>query len=269
MSSAQLEYLNQDVWKDGIFDNKVVFCTGGSGSICSAQVRALVHLGANACIIGRNVEKTRRMAANIATTRLGAEVMVSLQSMCATSKTCKLQRGQCARDLGGIDFVTNYVRYLSSSSKDYSIFEVNLIDTKPVPQSQNQSSPTTESLTLQISVDGSKVVAHCVTPSPDPGSLDHAQTIYCHFSHLGTWKSCRAAVEVKSDAQKDMVAPMPCKVLSVQKDRGDKVEVGDVVMVVESMKMEVSLKASGAGQFQTQWKAGDAVNEGQVLYQVV
>src|SRR3954470_13005603 len=64
------EYLS-DVWRDGIFgkspcfamlyssirialtaikDNKVVFCTGGAGTICSAQVRAMVHLGANACI---------------------------------------------------------------------------------------------------------------------------------------------------------------------------------------------------------------------------
>jgi biotin carboxyl carrier protein len=62
-------------------------------------------------------------------------------------------------------------------------------------------------------------------------------------------ESCRAAVEVGCDAQEDLVAPMPCKVLSVQKVRGDKVEVGDIVIVVEGMKMQVSLKASRAGQF--------------------
>jgi peroxisomal 2,4-dienoyl-CoA reductase len=47
-------------------ENKVVFCTGGAGTICSAQVRAMVALGANACIIGRNVEKTENMAKDIA-----------------------------------------------------------------------------------------------------------------------------------------------------------------------------------------------------------
>ncbi|KAK3062046.1 peroxisomal 2 4-dienoyl-CoA reductase sps19, partial [Coniosporium uncinatum] len=54
------EYLSS-VWRDSIFANKVAFVTGGAGTICSAQTRALVHLGANACIIGRNVEKTEGM----------------------------------------------------------------------------------------------------------------------------------------------------------------------------------------------------------------
>ena len=31
----------------------VVFCTGGGGTICSVQVKALVALGANAAILGR------------------------------------------------------------------------------------------------------------------------------------------------------------------------------------------------------------------------
>ncbi|TVY57630.1 Peroxisomal 2,4-dienoyl-CoA reductase SPS19 [Lachnellula cervina] len=74
MALPRSDYLS-NVWKDGIFDNKVVFCTGGGGTICSAQVRALVHLGANACIVGRNVEKTEAMARSIATARKGAKVI--------------------------------------------------------------------------------------------------------------------------------------------------------------------------------------------------
>ena len=35
----------------------------------------MVHLGANACIIGRNVEKTERVAREIATARTGAKVL--------------------------------------------------------------------------------------------------------------------------------------------------------------------------------------------------
>ena len=49
--------------------------TGGAGDICSAQTRALVRLGANACIIGRNEAKTEKAAAEIAKVRKGARVI--------------------------------------------------------------------------------------------------------------------------------------------------------------------------------------------------
>lgn len=39
------------------------------------QTRALVRLGADACIIGRNVEKTEKAARDIATVRPGAKVI--------------------------------------------------------------------------------------------------------------------------------------------------------------------------------------------------
>lgn len=39
------------------------------------QTRALVRLGANACIVGRNVDKTEAMAVDIATARPGAKVI--------------------------------------------------------------------------------------------------------------------------------------------------------------------------------------------------
>ncbi|KAH0563031.1 hypothetical protein GP486_002405 [Trichoglossum hirsutum] len=104
MPIPKSHYLSE-VWKDGIFDNKVVFCTGGAGTICSAQVRALVHLGANACIVGRNIEKTEAAAKDIATSRLGAKVLGiggidvrSLESLEAAVKSC-------VKELGSVDFV--------------------------------------------------------------------------------------------------------------------------------------------------------------------
>lgn len=39
------------------------------------QTRALVRLGANACIIGRNVEKTENAARDIQTARPGSKVI--------------------------------------------------------------------------------------------------------------------------------------------------------------------------------------------------
>ena len=83
----------------------MVFCTGGAGTICSAQVRAMVHLGANACIVGRNVEKTESMARDIATARRGAKV-IGLGSVDVRSiESLQTAVEKCVRELGNIDFV--------------------------------------------------------------------------------------------------------------------------------------------------------------------
>ena len=85
--------------------NKVVFCTGGAGTICSAQVRAMVHLGANACIVGRNVEKTESMAKDIATTRKGAKVLGIGSVDVRKVESLQMAVENCVKELGGIDFV--------------------------------------------------------------------------------------------------------------------------------------------------------------------
>lgn len=73
--------------------------TGGAGSICSVQTKAMVYLGANACIIGRNVDKTESMAKEIAAVRKGAKVIgigavdvrsVSLPAVCPPTSTYRL-----------------------------------------------------------------------------------------------------------------------------------------------------------------------------------
>ncbi|KAI4104602.1 MAG: hypothetical protein L6R37_003123 [Teloschistes peruensis] len=104
MPQPKSEYLS-DIWKDGTFANKVVFCTGGAGTICSAQVRALVHLGADACIIGRNVEKTERMARDIATARRGARVLGFGEVDVRSVQSLQAAVEKCVKELGGIDFV--------------------------------------------------------------------------------------------------------------------------------------------------------------------
>ncbi|KAF3395994.1 Peroxisomal 2,4-dienoyl-CoA reductase SPS19 [Penicillium rolfsii] len=104
MPLPKSEYIS-DIWKEGIFANKVVFCTGGAGTICSAQVRALVHLGANACIIGRNVEKTERVAKEIATCRPGAKVIGIGAVDVRKFDDLKSAVERCVKELGGIDYV--------------------------------------------------------------------------------------------------------------------------------------------------------------------
>ena len=86
-------------------DGLVVFCTGGSGDLCSAQVRALVYLGVNACIVGRNEEKAKRVASEIASCRPGARVLglgnVDVRKFDSLDQAAK----KCVDELGGIDFL--------------------------------------------------------------------------------------------------------------------------------------------------------------------
>ncbi|KAF9887404.1 hypothetical protein FE257_010259 [Aspergillus nanangensis] len=104
MPIAKSEYLSE-VWKDGLFADRVVFCTGGNGSICSAQVRALVHLGANACIVGRNPEKTKTVAQDIATARPGSKVLGIGDIDVRDPERLQSAIDRCVQELGGIDFL--------------------------------------------------------------------------------------------------------------------------------------------------------------------
>ncbi|RMD43669.1 hypothetical protein DV735_g1415, partial [Chaetothyriales sp. CBS 134920] len=98
------EYVS-NVWRPDIFKGKVVFATGGNGSICSAQVRALVHLGADAAIVGRNTEKTEAVAIDLATARAGSRV-VGIGGV-DVRDVASLQRAvdRTVQELGGIDFL--------------------------------------------------------------------------------------------------------------------------------------------------------------------
>lgn len=62
-------------WKPDLFKGKVVFVTGGAGTICRVQTEALVLLGANAAILGRNPEKTQKAAQEIQALRPGSKVI--------------------------------------------------------------------------------------------------------------------------------------------------------------------------------------------------
>jgi peroxisomal 2,4-dienoyl-CoA reductase len=101
--------------------NKVVFCTGGAGTICSAQVRALIHLGANACIIGRNVEKTESAARDMATVRPGAKVIGIGAVDVRKFESLKDAAERCVKELGAIDFVMyDPHSRIPSTSTDYT-----------------------------------------------------------------------------------------------------------------------------------------------------
>ncbi|GIK05622.1 hypothetical protein Aspvir_009735 [Aspergillus viridinutans] len=137
--------------------------------------------------------------------------------------------------------------------------------------------------TMEVSVDGRRILSHVAIPSAGaaPGMVDRSQRIYCHFPSLGTYvefqrdsllsfaEGLRKDATVEEAEKRTVTAPMPCKILSIEKKSGDLVKAGQAVMVIESMKMEVSISVSVDGRFETEWKKGDAVEEGKVLCTVV
>ncbi|CAK7267803.1 peroxisomal 2 4-dienoyl-CoA reductase sps19 [Sporothrix epigloea] len=105
MSKQQPHEFLSPVWRDGIFRGRVVFVTGGAGDICSAQTRALVYLGADACIIGRKVEKTEAAAIDIAKVRKGARVIGIGNVDVRNFESLQKAADRCVAELGSIDFV--------------------------------------------------------------------------------------------------------------------------------------------------------------------
>lgn len=137
---------------------------------------------------------------------------------------------------------------------------------------------------MEVSINERKMLAYIAVAADDMTQthIDRPQRIWCHFPALGTSIEYRrdtlltycdsirqvAAAATGGGQQKVVTAPMPCKILSILKKSGDKVESGESVMVIESMKMEVSISVSASGTFRTKWKVGDAVDEGGVLCEV-
>ncbi|MGZ5279078.1 MAG: acetyl-CoA carboxylase biotin carboxyl carrier protein subunit [Pseudobdellovibrionaceae bacterium] len=67
----------------------------------------------------------------------------------------------------------------------------------------------------------------------------------------------------------DLLSPMPGKVTKLLKKAGDKVAVGEVVLVMEAMKMEYTLKADVAGEItDLACKVGDQVALGKLLAKI-
>ncbi len=88
----------------------------------------------------------------------------------------------------------------------------------------------------------------------------------------GTWH-LREAEEQKihreaGARQAEIVSPMPGSVIAVQVDSGVDVSEGDVVVVVEAMKMEHSLAAPASGRVEVLVCVGDQVKVDQVLARI-
>jgi acetyl-CoA/propionyl-CoA carboxylase biotin carboxyl carrier protein len=89
----------------------------------------------------------------------------------------------------------------------------------------------------------------------------------------GTWH-LREAEEQKihraaGERQAEIVSPMPGNVIAIRADSGAEVSEGDVVVVVEAMKMEHSLAAPVSGRVEVLVSVGDQVTVDQVLARLI
>jgi len=98
-------YLKTSVWKPDLFKGKVAFVTGGAGTICRVQTEALVLLGADAVILGRNAQKTEDAAKEIAQLRPGAKVLGLGNIDVRKIDTLKEAVDKTVKELGRIDYV--------------------------------------------------------------------------------------------------------------------------------------------------------------------
>jgi len=92
------------IWAPNIFSGKVIFCTGGAGTICSAQVAALVILGADAAILGRSPSKTAAIAKHLQSLRAGSTVLPLTADVRSPEALTAAVQAAISR-LGKIDFV--------------------------------------------------------------------------------------------------------------------------------------------------------------------
>jgi len=105
MTTLNQDWAKKSVWKSDIFAGKVVFVTGGAGTICKVQTEALVLLGANAAIIGRNQKKTDEAAEQLSKLRPGAKVISCANVDVRDVNSIKQAVDRTVAELGRIDFV--------------------------------------------------------------------------------------------------------------------------------------------------------------------
>lgn len=139
-----------------------------------------------------------------------------------------------------------------------------------------------ESATVRVGDGETRSAAVCVEPARMSAVIDGLRRDYRWAEadrHLwiaderGTWH-LREAEENKihraAGAQRaEILSPMPGSVIAVQTASGTEVSEGDVVVVVEAMKMEHSLAAPVSGQVEVLVSVGDQVTVDQVLARLI
>lgn len=180
-------------------------------------------------------------------------------------------------ELVGPDVVTRTYNTLSASLRAGTLANSASIEVRVHGLKINTIRGSGQTGELKISINGQSLFAYIASASnddeePDMGGATKvsvhcpnlgAPVEYHCYSTLSYFESLRAAIGGNSAENTKFVnAPMPCKILRVLKKNGEEAKSGELVMVIESMKMEITISAGRDGKFETTVKEGDAVDEG-------
>ncbi|EIM91811.1 NAD-P-binding protein [Stereum hirsutum FP-91666 SS1] len=91
------------IFRDDIFEGKVLFCTGGGSGICRGMTEAVMRHGANATIVGRNLDKATQTAKELSATT--GRTCVAFQADVRQPKQVQDAVQKTIEKFGKIDFV--------------------------------------------------------------------------------------------------------------------------------------------------------------------
>jgi len=141
-------------------------------------------------------------------------------------------------------------------------------DTVEVTVARDSDKWHLDDLECQIMADGRlKVTANGVTKFAHSTKVGDVWWV-----HLDGHVFCIEKIEAGSnsdDLEGGLIAPMPGKILEVLVEKGQSVASGDLLLVMEAMKMEHRIVANVDGVIATMnLKEGDQVQQGDVLVEI-
>ncbi|KAH9028395.1 NAD-P-binding protein [Lactarius hengduanensis] len=93
------------IFKKDIFKNRVLFCTGGGSGICREMTEAVMRHGANATIVGRNVERLTKAAQELSAAT--GSTCIAVKADVRDPKQVQAAVQLTIEKYGRIDFVIN------------------------------------------------------------------------------------------------------------------------------------------------------------------
>jgi len=122
------------VFKKDIFNGKVLFCTGGGSGICKQITETIMRHGANATIIGRNVERLEKASEELS--KATGKVCIPAQADVRKPEQLKAAVEKTIAKFGRIDFVVcgaagNFIAPISGLSENAfkTVIEIDTLGT--------------------------------------------------------------------------------------------------------------------------------------------
>lgn len=134
-NTLDIDFVRDNCWKADLFKGKVVFITGGSGSICRVQAEALILLGCKVAIIGRNMSKAETCAKEISELGKSSDCVLPIGNVDVRNfSQVEVAVKKCVEKFGRIDFVIagaagNFVSDFSNLSPNgfRSVIDIDLL----------------------------------------------------------------------------------------------------------------------------------------------